>query len=88
MKSILNKLYNGQLFPAEQAVRNDNRYMHSMQKQNEDFEALNQTFSSEQRNLFEKYRQCTNCLNAYLLQKAFRQGFRIGARILIEVERG
>ncbi len=88
MKNVLNQLYNGKLFPAEQAVKNDNRYKYHMRKQIENFEALNQTFSAEQRNLFEKYRQCTNSLNAYLLQKTFRQGFRIGARIFIEAERG
>jgi len=88
MKSIVNALYNGRLFPAEQIVFHDKRYRSYMQKQISAFEKLNLSLTTEQRKLLEKYKDCTNISNAYILQRTFRKGFNIGAKIIIEVERG
>jgi len=87
MKSIVNALYNGRLFPAEQVVFHDKRYRFHMDKQITACEKLSLSLTPDQRKLLEKYKDCTNILNAYILQRTFQKGFKIGAKMILEVER-
>lgn len=87
-KRILKAIYSGQLNPAENIVIHDRKYRTYMKKQIEAGKNLCLSMTQEQRKLFEQYKETVAVTNAYTLQKMFCKGFRIGAAVLLEVERG
>ena len=87
VKNILKSLYDGRLSPAEQVVYHDTRYHSYMEKQISAFEKLSLSLTPDQGKLLEKYKDCTNISNTYVMQRTFQKGFKIGARIMLEVER-
>lgn len=86
MKRILNAIYNGQLNPSETIVLHDRRYRINLERQIELHCRLSRTFTPEQRRLFEALQQQESKNNAYLLGKTFCKGFRIGAKIMMELK--
>lgn len=86
MKRILNAIYNGKLNPSETIVLHDRRYRINLGRQNQLHSRLFQTFKPEQRKLFEALQQQESKNNAYLLEKTFCKGFRIGAEIMLELK--
>ena len=83
MNHILKAIYNGQLNPSETIVLHDRRYRMQLEKQIELSSRLSRTFTPEQQRLFEALQQQESKNSAYLLEKAFCKGFRIGAEIMI-----
>lgn len=86
MKRILKAIYNGQLNPSETIVLHDRRYRMKLEKQITLSSRLSKTFTPEQQRLFEALQQQESKNNAYLLEKIFCKGFRIGAKIMIELK--
>ena len=86
MKRILNAIYNGQLNPSETIVIHDRTYRMRLEKQIALSSRLSRTFTPEQRRLFEALQQQESKNNAYLLEKTFCKGFRIGAKIMMELK--
>ena len=48
-------------------------------------EELEKTFTDEQKEIFEKYADCTTEMHDLSEREAFIKGFALGARIIIEV---
>ena len=85
MPNILEDLYYGNLSPCQRTVRQDSRVKKLMQKQSDLDSRLNESFTEEQREIFEQYLSVSadlldaNCLDSFIT------GFRLGARFTHEI---
>ena len=85
MPNILEDLYYGNISPCQRAVRPGSKVKKLMQKQSDLESKLNESFTEEQREIFEQYLSVsadllgTNCLDSFIT------GFRLGARFTHEI---
>ena len=85
MPNILEDLYYGNLSPSQRAVRPGSKIKKLMQKQSDIESKLNESFTEEQREIFEQYLSVSadlldaNCLDSFIT------GFRLGARFTHEI---
>ena len=86
MSHILKAIYNGQLNPSETIVLHDGKYRKNLKRQIKLSNRLFKTFTLEQQKLFEALQQQKSKNNSYVLKKTFCQGFRIGAKIMLELK--
>ena len=85
MPNILEDLYYGNLTPCQRAVRPGSRVKKLAQKQSDLESKLNESFTEEQREIFEQYFSIsTGLLDANCLD-SFITGFRLGARFTHEI---
>ena len=88
---ILEDLYYGNLFPHEKCSRLDDEVKELLKLLNRNEEKLTATLSEEQKESFEKYEILVNYKNCFLggseisERKIFLNGFRLCARIIIDV---
>lgn len=82
---ILEDLYYGNLFPHEKVSKLDDEMKELLGLLNKNEEKLTATLSDEQKETFEKYKDCNQEISEICEQNAFLNGFRLGARIIIEV---
>ena len=84
MPNILEDLYYGNISPCQRAVRPDSKVRKLMQKQSDLESKLNESFTEEQREIFEQYFSISaglldaNCLDSFIT------GLRLGARFTHE----
>ena len=85
MPNILEDLYYGNLSPCQRTVRPDSKVRKLMQKQSDLESKLSESFTAEQREIFEQYLSLgadlldANCLDSFIT------GFRLGARFTHEI---
>lgn len=82
---ILENLYYGNLFPHEKCAKLDDEMKELNRLLNRNEEKLTATLSDEQKETFEKYKDCNREISEICERNAFLNGFRLGARIIIEV---
>ena len=82
---ILEDLYYGNLFPHEKCAKLDDEMKELNGLLNRNEEKLTATLSDEQKETFEKYKDCNREISEICERNAFLNGFRLGARIIIEV---
>ena len=81
---ILEDLYYGNLFPHEKVSKLDDETKELLGLLNRNEEKLIATLSDEQKETFEKYKDCNREISEICEKDAFLNGFRLGARIIIE----
>lgn len=82
---ILEDLYYGNLFPHEKCAKLDDETKELLGLLNRNEEKLIATLSDEQKETFEKYKDCNQEISEICERNAFLNGFRLGARIIIEI---
>ncbi|MCL2579549.1 MAG: hypothetical protein FWE32_05905 [Oscillospiraceae bacterium] len=84
-KTVLGQLFNGEIYPHEQTRPKDERYQEVAIKIGEATRSLCNTFTPEQQVLFDQLKD--HCLIVAGMEHGavFEEGFRLGARIAIEV---
>lgn len=82
---ILEDLYYGNLFPHEKVSKLDNETKELLGLLNRNEEKLTANLSNEQKETFEKYKDCNQEISEICERNAFLNGFRLGAKIIIEV---
>ena len=82
---ILEDLYYGNLFPREKVSKLDDETKELLGLFNRNEEKLIATLSNEQKEIFGKYKDCNQEISEIGERNAFLNGFRLGARIIIEV---
>lgn len=82
---ILEDLYYGNLFPHEKCAKLDDEMKELNGLLNRNEEKLTATLFDEQKETFEKYKDCNREISEICERNAFLNGFRLGARIIIEV---
>ena len=81
----LEDLYYGNLFPHEKVSKLDDETKELLRLLNRNEEKLLATISDEQKETYEKYKDCNREISEICERNAFLNGFRLGARIIIEV---
>ena len=81
---ILEDLYYGNLFPHKKVSKLDDEMKELLGLLNRNEEKLLATFSDEQKETFEKYKDCNQEISEICEQKSFITGFKLGAKIVIE----
>lgn len=82
---ILENLYYGNLFPHEKCAKLDDEMKELNGLLNRNEEKLTATLFDGQKETFEKYKDCNREISEICERNAFLNGFRLGARIIIEV---
>lgn len=82
---ILEDLYYGNLFPHEKCAKLDDEMKELNGLLNRNEEKLTATLSDEQKETFEKYKDCNREISEISEREIFLNGFRLGARIIIDV---
>lgn len=82
---ILENLYYGNLFPHEKCAKLDDEMKELNGLLNRNEEKLTATLFNGQKETFEKYKDCNREISEICERNAFLNGFRLGARIIIEV---
>ena len=83
--NTLEDLYYGNLFPHEKCSRLDDEVKELLKLLNRNEEKLIATLSDEQKEIFEKYKDCNREIFEISEREKFLNGFRLGARIIIDV---
>ena len=82
--NILEELYYGNLFPHEKCAKLDDEVKELLKLLNRNEEKLTATLSENQKDTFEKYKDCNREISEISEREIFLNGFRLGARIIIE----
>lgn len=81
----LEDLYYWNLLPQEKCAKFDDEMKELIGLLNRNEEKLIVTLSDEQKEIFEKFKVCNWEISEICERNAFLNGFRLGARIIIEV---
>lgn len=81
---ILEGLYYGNLFPHEKCAKLDDETKELLGLLNRNEEKLTATLSDEQKETFEKYKDCNREISEISERQSFIMGFKLGAKIVIE----
>lgn len=82
--SILEELWYGNISPWERPFKKDSAYGELLALAVRHQEDLLERLNDEEKEIFEKYADCTTEMHDLTEREAFIKGFAIGARIIIE----
>jgi hypothetical protein len=82
--NILKELYYGNIVPTEKCAKLNSEVTELLKLLNRNEEKLTATLTEEQKENFEKYKDCNREIFEICEREAFLNGFRLGARIIIE----
>ena len=91
MKSILSDLYNGNIFPAEQYATRSEEYRQIYQKNYQHYEDFIETLSKTNPPLEKRFIEIMDeqlDVIPYEFSEMFIDGFRLGARIMMDIFQG
>lgn len=83
--NTLEDLYYGNIVPNEKCAKLDDEVKELLKLLNRNEEKLTATLSEEQKDTFEKYKDCNREISEISEREIFLNGFRMGARIIIDV---
>ena len=87
MKSIINKLWHGNVCPQNDSRNNSPEMKELMEYMARHHEDLEKTFNEEQKEIFEKFHDCWSEYMSLAEAAIFEYAFRLGARLTIEVQK-
>ena len=83
--NILEELYYGNIVPNEKCAKFDDEVKELLKLLNRNEEKLVATLTEVQKETFEKYKDCNREISEISEREIFLNGFRLGARIIIDV---
>ena len=83
--SILEELWNGYLSPSDLQFRQDSTYADLLSYIIRHEKDLQDRRNDEEKEIFEKFTECSNEMYGIAEREAFARGFVLGTRIIIEV---
>lgn len=83
--NILEELYYGNIVPNEKCAKFDDEVKELLKLLNRNEEKLTATLTELQKETFEKYKDCNREISEISERETFLNGFRLGARIIIDV---
>ena len=82
---IIEELWYGNISPCEQDFKKGSKYSELLGYIVRHEEDLQKRMNDEEKEIFEKFTECTNEMYGIAEREAFVRGFTLGARIIIEV---
>ena len=86
--NILTELWCGNISPCEHRIPDTKRTLELRKQALHYSEELQGMLSAEARQMMQKMQDCTDALDDVREQELFAYGFRIGARVMLEVLQG
>lgn len=86
--TTLEDLYYGNISPYERYIKRGSRVDQLVKLICKNEESLTATLTEKQKETFEKFKDCQNELSGVTEQDAFRDGFILAVRIMVEVMEG
>ena len=83
--NTLEDLYYGNIVPNEKCAKLDDEVKELLKLLNRNEEKLVATLTEAQKETFEKYKDCNREISEISEREKFLNGFRLGARIIIDV---
>jgi hypothetical protein len=83
-KSILKRLFNGEVYPSENMVINTPEYHKTITDLNNEKERLKKSLSTESREIFDRVESLNDDLTAIYNYEDFAYGFRLAVALLID----
>lgn len=83
--NTLEDLYYGNIVPNEKCAKLDDEVKELLKLLNRNEEKLVATLTEVQKETFEKYKDCNREISEISERETFLNGFRLGARIIIDV---
>ena len=83
--NTLEDLYYGNLFPYEKCAKLDDEVKELLKLLNRNEEKLTAPLTEAQKETFEKYKDCNREIAEICEREIFLNGFRLAARIIIDV---
>ena len=83
--NTLEDLYYGNIVPNEKCAKLDDEVKELLKLLNRNEEKLVATLTELQKETFEKYKDCNREISEFIEREIFLNGFRLGARIIIDV---
>ena len=88
MESVIEELYYGNITPPERSCRRSGEYAHILQLIARHEEKLTETLTEAQKETFEKFKDSQSELSGLTERDAFRDGFILAVRIMVEAMEG
>ena len=85
MRTLLEELWYGNIYPQEQSTKNNREVKNLISLMGKNREDLSATFTDEQKVTLEKYDDCVNEMYGIIEREAFAYGFRLGGRLILEI---
>lgn len=85
MLSLLEELWYGNICPQEQSTEHNKEVKNLISLMGKNRDELSSTLTDAQKETLEKYDDCVNEMNGIIEREIFSYGFRLGARIMLEV---
>ncbi len=82
--NVLEELYYGNVFPNEKCAELNKQTKELLSLQNRNEEKLMSTLTDEQKETFEKFKDCNREFSEISERQLFILGFKLGAKIVIE----
>lgn len=83
--NTLEDLYYGNLFPQEKCAKLNYEVKELLKLLNRNEEKLTATLTEVQKETFEKYKDCNREISEICEREIFLNGFRLGAKIIVDV---
>lgn len=84
MRNIIEKLYYGNISPADRDIVKGGNYSHLLHLLTRNEDDLLQTLTRAQQEIFEKFKDCASELNDSNEVTSFAIGFKLGMRLALE----
>ena len=85
MRTLLEELWYGNIYPQEQSTKNNREVKELISLMGKNREELSAAFTAEQKATLEKYDDCVNEMYGIIEREAFIYGFRLGGKLTLEI---
>ena len=85
MRTLLEELWYGNIYPQEQSTKNNREVKELISLMGKNREELSESLTNEQKITLEKYDDCVNEMYSIIEREAFVFGFRLGGRLVMEI---
>ena len=86
--TTLEDLYYGNIQPSERYIKRGTKVDQIVKLICKNEDALMATLTEQQKEIFEKFKDCQSELSGIVVREAFRYGFILATRIMMEVMKG
>ncbi len=84
MRNIIEEIYYGNITPSDRDIVKDGAYSHLLHLLTRNEDALMQTLTKAQQEIFEKFKDCASELSDVNEVASFTIGFKLGMRLALE----
>ena len=81
---IIEELFYGNICPCEKSLTRGSEYSHLLNLAVKNEEKFSELLSPQQKDMFEKVKECMTDMNNILEKEAFIDGFRLGVKLIAE----